>query len=51
MAFKTSDIDIMYVRNGLDHNSLDLGTLCLFACFLNSAIVAPFLLFSSLNYS
>lgn len=29
MAFKTSDIDIMYVRNGLDHNSLDLGTLCL----------------------
>ena len=29
MAFKTSDIDIMYVRNGLDHDSLDLGTLCL----------------------
>ena len=29
MAFKTSNIDPMYVRNGLDHNSLDVGTLCL----------------------
>lgn len=29
MAFRTSNIDPMYVRNGLDHNSLDVGTLCL----------------------
>ncbi len=24
-----SDIDPMYVRNGLDHDSCDVGTLCL----------------------
>lgn len=29
MAFKMSDIDPMYVRNGLDHDSCDVGTLCL----------------------